>query len=320
LLTWPCVSRMFQPVTTSSAVGHVVAIGVFQVDRFAPFLDDRAAAVEGDRRGDAQLLGEDGELVGPAVAVGVFTNANAVAAFAFALQFVGIVVGLADPQPAPLVPGGKDRLAAELGFGDEEFRLEIFRRDEVLERFLGVERLLHLLLRSAHRPPPSAGGVDRHVRRLKLKRLHVGPLGGHLGNVSGDIGIRRDHARIVADRPANAPFDKVHKTRVAPGSLVVAPGGVEHASLALRANPRPRFFRWTSIAAASPAGGLFTPFEDRAVLLIVLGVDVGLVPAFEAAESPGESDARPHRPGSCETCRCRAAGTGLRPARCTSAN
>ena len=82
----------------------------------------------------------------------------------------------------------------------------------------------------------------------------------------------RDFRRILADGPAQAALDEFVKAGVAPGPLVVAPGGVEDAALPLRADPGPRLLD-------VPLG---TVFEDGAVRLVVLRVDVGLVPAREA--------------------------------------
>ena len=81
-----------------------------------------------------ELLGEDGEFVGPAVVVGVFANADAVAAVAFGLQFVRIVVRFADPEAAALVPSHVDRFAFELRLRDEEFYFEADGSDKMLHR------------------------------------------------------------------------------------------------------------------------------------------------------------------------------------------
>src|SRR5207253_647836 len=83
-------------------------------------------------------------LIRPAVAVGVFANADFVAALADRLQLVRIVVGLANPKTAALVPGHVDRLALKLWFGDEQFDLEAYGRDKMLHRFFDGEWLLHL--------------------------------------------------------------------------------------------------------------------------------------------------------------------------------
>ena len=57
--------------------------------------------------------------------------------------------------------------------------------------------------------------------------------------------------------------------------MIVAPGSVKHATLAVRANPGPRF---------APAG-IKTKLQHRTVLVVVHVMNVGLVPAFEAAET-----------------------------------
>ena len=55
-------------------VGHVVAVGVLEEQRVRRLVDDDAAVGEGQAGRDAQLVGEDGELVGLAVAVGVLAG------------------------------------------------------------------------------------------------------------------------------------------------------------------------------------------------------------------------------------------------------
>ena len=80
--------------------------------------------------------------------------------------------------------------------------------------------------------------------------------------------------------PANATFDEAGKARIGPCSLVVSPCGVEDAALAVGAYPRP----WFSVFAF----GLLafrTIFENDAVFFVVLGVNVGFIPAGEAAEA-----------------------------------
>ena len=62
---------------------------------------------------------------------------------------------------------------------------------------------------------------------------------------------------------------------MAPGPGVVAVGGVEDASLALRADPGPGL----------GAGLIVAGLEDVAVLRVVLRVDVGLVPGAERFEA-----------------------------------
>src|SRR5436853_436631 len=91
---------------------------------------------------------------------------------------------------------------------------------------------------------------------------------------------RRHNARIGADRPADAALDQILKTRIAPGPLIVSPGGIEHAAFAVRANPSPRLALIWVITAA-----FLAVFEDRAVSLVMLRMNVSLVPAFKAAKA-----------------------------------
>ena len=53
----------------------------------------------------------------------------------------------------------------------------------------------------------------------------------------------RAKTRIAAAGPANAAFHKVLKPGIVPRPQVMSPRRVEHAALALRADPRPRLAR-----------------------------------------------------------------------------
>src|SRR5438309_3555748 len=81
-------------------------------------------------------------------------------------------------------------------------------------------------------------------------------------------------ARIVPRGPADTAFDQVVKSGIAPSSLIMSPGGVENPPLTVSPNPRPRLLR----------RALDAVFEDGATLIVVLGVDIGFVPALEALE------------------------------------
>ena len=63
-------------------VGLAVAVGVLQEQRVGRLEDDHAAVGEEQAGGDVEPLGEDRELVGPAVAVGVLADRDPVAALA----------------------------------------------------------------------------------------------------------------------------------------------------------------------------------------------------------------------------------------------
>ena len=155
-------------------IGLAVSIGILEIDRLGPILHDRAATIERDGGRDTELVGEDGELVGDPISVGVFTDANAVAAFALRLEFVRVIQRLANPKAASLVPVHGDRLAFEVLFRSEELHFKTDRRDEVLHRLFGRRGELHLPLAMFHRPPVLAGGIERDAIGLDvLERLEV---------------------------------------------------------------------------------------------------------------------------------------------------
>ena len=130
-------------------------------------MNDDAAVGERQARRDAQLVGEDGELVGHAVAVGVFADDDLVVALARRLHVVRIIDGDADPQPAALVPGHGDRLAAEVRLAGEELHLEAGRVLIVLHRLFGRQRLLHLGDRRAALHLGRADRTGSWLRRIR---------------------------------------------------------------------------------------------------------------------------------------------------------
>ena len=243
-------------------VGLAVAVGVLEEEHVGGLRHDQAAVDVAEARRDAQVVGEERDLVGLAVAVGVLDDRDPVAPLALRLHLVGVVDRLGDVQPAEVVPGHRDRLV-DLRLGDEQLRLEPGRQGEVLLRLVGRERLLHPADRLAEGAPPGAGGVQRDLGRLVLERLqalrHARP-----GVV--DVPLVRG--------PADAPLEEVMEAGVAPGAGVVAVRGVEDAPLAVRAGPGP------GLGAGLVVAGL----EDVAVLRVVLGVDVGLVPGAEGLQ------------------------------------
>src|SRR5262249_32177981 len=140
-------------------------------------LNDRAAAIEGDRRRDAQLFGKYGKFVGAAIAIGVFADANLVATFSHGLQFIGVVVGLADPKAPALIPSHVDRLAFELRLSNEELDFEAGRCEKVLHRLFDGQRLLHLVPLAI-----AAGAPSRRIERnLGLGEFEWGSVGAFGG-------------------------------------------------------------------------------------------------------------------------------------------
>jgi hypothetical protein len=105
-------------------VGFVVAVGVFQKEETRRLGDDDAAVGEDETGGDVEAVGEDRELVGATVAVGVLANFDGVGAEAVGLDVVRVVAGFGDPEAAAFVPGEEDGLG-DVGLGGEEFEAEI---------------------------------------------------------------------------------------------------------------------------------------------------------------------------------------------------
>ena len=116
-----------------------------------------------------------------------------------------------------------------------------------------------------------------------------------VGNILlGELELRNVQAfpasgRLFSHGPEDPTTDEFMKSRISPGPLVVSPRGVEHAPLAMSTHPGPRL--------------LVTIGENRAILLVVLVVHIGLIPALKTFESLHHRmtrlrNAGPEHPGS----------------------
>ena len=90
-------------------VGLVIAVGVLEEKETWRLGDHDAAVGKGEAGRDVQPVGEDREFVGPAVAVGVLADLDAVVAEAVGFHVVRVVARLGDPEAAALVPRHEDR-------------------------------------------------------------------------------------------------------------------------------------------------------------------------------------------------------------------
>ena len=236
--------------------------------------------MEHDGGRDAEVFGEHGEFVSSAVAVGVFADADAVAAFSGRLELVRVVDRFANPQAAALIPIHRDRLAGEVVLGGEQFQLKTLRRRVMFSRIGRRERQLHFGQRfAAGRLVVGDFRTDIHVR----ERRRVGGDRRHRQRFEAARRRRRERrhdSRILAASPADPSFHQIDEPRIAEGPLIVSPSRVKDASLAVRADPGP----WFAFAAVR-LSALNAVFKHRAMPLVVLGVDIGFVPAFEAAKT-----------------------------------
>ncbi len=94
-----------------------------------------------------------------------------------------------------------------------------------------------------------------------------------------------DNARILTHRPTDAALDEILKTGIAPSALVMTPGCVENAALALRPHPSPRLPVPLSLSPGGRGQGEGAILQNDTVFCVVLGVDVGFIPALETGES-----------------------------------
>src|SRR5690242_20375926 len=120
-------------------IGLVVPVRVFEEEHLARFRHNDAAVDEHQGGRKVQSVSKDGELVSPAVSIGVFANLDIrLARFAIDDQTVGIITRLDHPGASSLVPRHVDGLY-DIGFGGKELQLEIRRHLRVLHAALRVE-------------------------------------------------------------------------------------------------------------------------------------------------------------------------------------
>ena len=254
-------------------LADAVAIGVGKEEHRGGLGDDPAIPVVEEARGNGKPLGHDHPRVADAIAIGVVQADDPIVPLAVAGEddFVGVVEALGDEQPAARVKGHRQRLGFDDRLGGGKLDLKTLRHKGMLPRFLGREGGLHLRHRlELHPPLLAAGVVGGNLRRDKLKRRE--PLGKHVH--LWVIDIRAGFGRVAAGCPADAALDEIVEAWMAPGALVVPPGGVEDAPLPFVADPRPRLVEipLDAFLENGPAAG------------VVAGVDVGFVPALEALE------------------------------------
>ena len=109
-----------KPVTTTSVLSALPSPSVSCMKRMSGAIGDPHAAVaDGDARRDIQPLGEDGDLVDAAVAVGVFQHFDPVASRARLGSRIFEAFG--DPDPPPFVERHGDGVD-EVGLGGDELR------------------------------------------------------------------------------------------------------------------------------------------------------------------------------------------------------
>ena len=252
---------------------HPVAVGVGKKEHRGGLGDDPAVAVMEEARGNGEPLGDDGARVVNAIGVGIVQADDPVVPLAVSGEddLVGVVDALGDEQPALGVKGHRQRLGFDHRLGGGKRDLKTLWHEGMFPRLFGREGRLHLGDRLELHPPLLATGVvGGDLRRDKLKRRQARGEDVH----RRVIDIRAGCGRVAACRPADAALDEILKAGMAPGALVVPPGGVEDAPLPFAADPGPRLVE-------IPLDALL---ENRPAARVVAGVDVGLVPALKALE------------------------------------
>ena len=101
-------------------IGNVITVGVLQEKGVRCLVENDATVREGEGGGDVELVGEDGDFVAFAVAIGVFKNLERIIARVFAAHFIGVVDGLENPEAAAVVPLHPDGIN-DVRFGGEKF-------------------------------------------------------------------------------------------------------------------------------------------------------------------------------------------------------
>src|SRR5258706_1073759 len=152
----------------STFVRLVIAVSVFENLGLARMNYNDASIGEDEARRNTQLVSENRELVGTAVAVCVLTNLEPVMTLACRLQIVGIIDGLCNPEPAPFVPRHPDCFD-DIRVARKETCPEFGESYQMTHRLGGLERLLH----GANRLSQSAPLCVRRVIRKRRRRIYI---------------------------------------------------------------------------------------------------------------------------------------------------
>ena len=189
-------------------VGDAVAVGVAHEPQMRRLAHVHAAVPDQQAGGERHAVGEDGHLVGAAVAVGVLEDLDAVAALLAGLGAERILIEFQHPQASALVEGHRDRVH-HLGLAGEEAHLEAGRDDERLLLVRGREGgvvggfVLARELTSRRRV-----GVDREAELGMTRQLteHRGRESDGDGDGGGERGQREGfHAGYAGDTDDEAP-------------------------------------------------------------------------------------------------------------------
>ena len=262
-----------------SQVGLAVAVGVLEEEHVRGLRHDQTTVVGQHARGYRQILGKHGASVSLAVAIAVDECHNPVVArnlgrrifLRWLDEIVGVIDTLCHGECAIGIEGLRQGLALEQRLRRKQLHLKTLGRDRMLPRLLRFERFLHvrewlILLRGI----VAGWRIKGHLGRLIGEALDPRRWLRHCGMID----IRSRRRGIAARCEADAAFDEIVKPWMAPGPLVVAPRRVEDTALPLGADPGPRL----TLVALDPF------LEHGPAAVVVLRVDVGLVPACEAAK------------------------------------
>ena len=103
---------------------------------------DDTAVGEGEARGDVKMIGENRELVGLAVAVGIFADDDFVMPLLLVFHdAMGVIGGLGDPQTPTIIPGEGDGLH-DVRLGGEKHQFHVGWNLRALHAALHGERFL----------------------------------------------------------------------------------------------------------------------------------------------------------------------------------
>ena len=120
----------------------VVAVGVLEEKEARRLADDEPAIGERQAGRDVQLVGEDGELVRLAVAIGVLADLDAVIALAAGRHAVRIVAASPPPSSGRARPRPRRWVCMMSGSAGEEFQPQVRRDLGALHAALHAERML----------------------------------------------------------------------------------------------------------------------------------------------------------------------------------
>src|SRR5690625_4786602 len=192
------------------------------------------------RSRNIKAVGKYSKLVCPAIPIGIFQNHNTILAAAIRpeIPWIRIFNRFNHPEAPLLVPVHVNRIY-NIRFGGKQLYTVARLHNHPIDGCDGIQRLLLLVVAGiigspVHRP------YLLLITQTLLVRGRKRYIKYHIGERVFNGAPSQFFLYVLARSPTNSPLQKLMETRVLPGSLIMAPGGIKYTPISLGTYPGPR--------------------------------------------------------------------------------